>query len=145
MLADLAAFVSKLEGAIDETMQTTVAEGAKKALEEAAYTEVYDAYSPKFLSRRGSAGGIPDQGNMEADYGGMTLTIRDEAPWQQLWGGSVPGGRLAEAIATGDPRYNMGKAGPRPFHQEAERQFAGSGEFERLLAQGLRAHGFAVK
>ena len=103
MLADLAAFVSKLEGAIDETMQTTVAEGAKKALEEAAYTEVYDAYSTEFLSRRGSAGGNPH------------------------------------------PRYNMGKAGPRPFHQEAERQFAGSGEFERLLAQGLRAHGFAVK
>ena len=145
MLADLAAFVSKLEGAIDETMQTTVTEGAKKALEEAAYTEVYDAYSPEFLSRRGSAGGIADQGNMEANYGGMTLTVRDEAPWQQLWGGSVPGGRLAEAIASGDPRYNMGQAGPRPFHQEAERQFAGSGEFERLLAQGLRAHGFMLK
>ena len=145
MLADLAAFVSKLEAAIDDTMQTTVAEGAKKALEEAAYTEVYDAYTPEFLSRRGSSGGIPDQGNMEVNYGGMTLTSQDEAPWQQLWGGTVPGGRLAEAIATGDPRYNMGKAGPRPFHQAAEQNFTSSGEFDRLLAQGLRAHGFVVK
>ena len=93
----------------------------------------------------GNAGGIADPGNMTVNYGGMTLTITDDAPWQQLWGGTVPGERLAEAIASGDSRYNMGKAGPRPFHQEAERQFAGSGEFDRLLAQGLRAHGFVLK
>ena len=42
MLADLAAFVSKLEGAIDETMQTTVAEGARKALEEAGAARLAD-------------------------------------------------------------------------------------------------------
>ena len=108
MLADLAAFVSKLEAAIDDTMQGAVAEGAKEALQEAAYRQVYDTYTPQFLSRRGNAGGIADPGNMTVNYGGM-------------------------------------KAGPRPFHQEAERQFAGSGEFDRLLAQGLRAHGFVLK
>lgn len=145
MLADLAAFVSKLEAAIDDTMQGAVAEGAKEALQEAAYRQVYDTYTPQFLSRRGNVGGIADPGNMTVNYGGMTLTITDDAPWQQLWGGAVPGERLAEAIASGDSRYNMGKAGPRPFHQEAERQFAGSGEFDRLLAQGLRAHGFVLK
>ena len=52
MLADLAAFVSKLEAAIDDTMQGAVAEGAKEALQEAAYRQVYDTYTPQFLSRR---------------------------------------------------------------------------------------------
>ena len=42
MLADLAAFVSKLEAAIDDTMQGAVAEGVKEALQEAAYRQVYD-------------------------------------------------------------------------------------------------------
>lgn len=65
------------------------------------------------------------------NYGGMTLTVTDDAPWQQLWGGAVPGERLAEAIASGDPRYNMGQAGPRPFHQAAEQNFVASGEFDR--------------
>ena len=91
MLADLAAFVSKLEAAIDDTMQGAVAEGAKEALQEAAYRQVYDTYTPQFLSRRGNAGGIADPGNMTVNYGGMTLTITDDAPWQQLWGGTVPG------------------------------------------------------
>ena len=94
MLADLAAFVSKLEAAIDDTMQGAVAEGVKEALQEAAYRQVYDTYTPQFLSRRGSAGGIADPGNMTVNYGGMTLTVTDDAPWQQLWGGAVPGERL---------------------------------------------------
>ena len=145
MTKDLAAFSAKLDAAIDATMQGMVADGAKEALQEAAYQQIYDAYTPEFMSRRGSAGGIADPGNMVASYGGKTLTITDEAPWQQLWGGAVPGERLAEAIASGSSRYNMGAAGARPFHEEAERQFSSSGEFERLLAQGLRAHGFYVK
>lgn len=142
--ADIAAFVAKLDAAIDSTMQSEVAEGAKKALRTAAYSEVYGAYSPSFMSRRMDGGGLADMGQMDVSYGGKTLTIQDMAPWQQLYGGTVPGGRLAEAIASGDSRYHFGKAGPRPFHQEAEQQFAASGEFENLLAAGLRAAGFKV-
>lgn len=143
-MSDLAAFMAKLDAAIDSTMQSEVAEGAKKALRAAAYSEVYGAYSPEFFSRRMDAGGLSDVGQMETSYGGKTLTVQDMASWQQLYGGSAPGGRLAEAIESGDSRYHFHKAGPRPFHEEAEQQFAASGEFERLLAAGLRAAGFKV-
>lgn len=143
-MSDLAAFIAKLDAAIDSTMQSEVAEGAKKALRAAAYSEVYGAYSPEFFSRRMDAGGLSDVGQMETSYGGKTLTVQDMASWQQLYGGSAPGGRLAEAIASGDSRYHFHKAGPRPFHEEAEQQFAASGEFGRLLAAGLRAAGFKV-
>lgn len=143
-MSDLAAFMAKLDAAIDSTMQSEVAEGAKKALRAAAYSEVYGAYSPEFFSRRMDAGGLSDVGQMETSYGGKTLTVQDTASWQQLYGGSAPGGRLAEAIASGDSRYHFHKAGPRPFHEEAEQQFAASGEFGRLLAAGLRAAGFKV-
>lgn len=143
-MSDLAAFMAKLDAAIDSTMQSEVAEGAKKALRAAAYSEVYGAYSPEFFSRRMDAGGLSDVGQMETSYGGKTLTVQDMASWQQLYGGSAPGGRLAGAIASGDSRYHFHKAGPRPFHEEAEQQFAASGEFGRLLAAGLRAAGFKV-
>lgn len=143
-MSDLAAFMAKLDAAIDSTMQSEVAEGAKKALRAAAYSEVYGAYSPEFFSRRMDAGGLSDVGQMETSYGGKTLTVQDMASWQQLYGGSVPGTRLAEAIASGSSAYHFHKAGPRPFHEEAEQQFAASGEFGRLLAAGLRAAGFKV-
>lgn len=143
-MSDLAAFMAKLDAAIDSTMQSEVAKGAKEALRDAAYSEVYGAYTPIFFNRRMDAGGLSDVGQMEQSYGGKTLTIQDMAPWQQLYGGSAPGGRLAEAIASGDSRYHFHKAGPRPFHEEAEQRFAASGEFGRLLAAGLRAAGFKV-
>lgn len=143
-MSDFAAFIAKLDAAIDSTMQSEIAEGAKKALRAAAYSEVYGAYSPEFFSRRMDAGGLSDMGQMETSYGGKTLTVQDMASWQQLYGGSAPGTRLAEAIASGSAAYHFHKAGPRPFHEEAEQQFAASGEFESLLAAGLRAAGFKV-
>ncbi len=143
-MSDLAAFMAKLDAAIDSTMQSEVAKGAKEALREAAYSEVYGAYTPIFFNRRMDAGGLSDVGQMETSYGGKTLTVQDMASWQQLYGGSAPGTRLAEAIASGSAAYHFHKAGPRPFHEEAEQQFAASGEFGRLLAAGLRAAGFKV-
>lgn len=143
-MSDLAAFMAKLDAAIDSAMQNEVAKGAKEALRDAAYSEVYGAYTPIFFNRRMDAGGLSDVGQMETSYGGKTLTVQDMASWQQLYGGSAPGTRLAEAIASGFAAYHFHKAGPRPFHEEAEQQFAASGEFGRLLAAGLRAAGFKV-
>ena len=143
-MSDLAAFMAKLDAAIDSAMQNEVAKGAKEALRDAAYSEVYGAYTPIFFNRRMDAGGLSDVGQMETSYGGKTLTVQDMASWQQLYGGSAPGARLAEAIASGSAAYHFHKAGPRPFHEEAEQQFAASGEFGRLLAAGLRAAGFKV-
>lgn len=146
---------AKLESAIENALKNEVAEVVKGALAQAAIEEVYDAYTPEFLSRRdpvhgggiagGSGGGITDTSQMHVEAVGNTLTVSDDAPYQQLWGGTRPSSpRLAEAIATGDPRFHMEKAGPRPFHEEAKRKVIDSGDAEKALIAGLRRQGIDV-
>ena len=140
--ADIAMFKAKLDSAIDDTMQGPVLDGAKRAIWLSALANVYAAYTPQFYSRRMSGGGIASEDTKVADYGDKTLVIRDETSWQQLYGGAVPGGKLIEALVSGDARYHFQNAGSRKFMEDAEKDFAP--EFERLLASGLRAHGFVV-
>lgn len=115
MLADLAAFVSKLEAAIDDTMQGAVAEGAKEALQEAAYRQVYDTYTPQFLSRRGNAGGIADPGNMTVNYGGMTLTITDDAPCSSCGEAQFPENAWQRPLPAGTAGTTWEKRDRGPF------------------------------
>lgn len=148
---------AKLESAIENALKNEVAEVVKGALAQAAIEEVYDAYDPEFLSRRDpihgatnkwlktSGGGITDKNQMHVEAVGNTLTVSDDAPYQQLWGGTRPSSpRLAEAIATGDPRFHMEKAGPRPFHEKAKRKVIDSGAAEQALIAGLRRQGIDV-
>ena len=139
---DIAAFVARLDSAIDSTMQGPVLDGAKRAIWLSSLQRVYAPYTPEFYSRRMSGGGIASEDNKKHDYGDKTLTIRDETPWQQLWEGSTPGEKLVDALASGSSRYDFQNAGPRTFMTEAEKDFAP--EFESLLASGLRAAGFVV-
>lgn len=138
--ADIAAFVARLDAAIDSAMQGPVLDGAKKQIQDTARSRVYSAYQPQFYSRRMMSGGLMDEGNMQGDYGDKTLTIKDTAGWQQLYGGAYPGEELAEAIANGSPQYHFGNAGARSFMPEAEQEF--KPEFERILGDALRAAGF---
>ena len=140
--ADIAAFSAALDAAIDGAMQGPVLDGAKEAIQRAAMTYVYSAYSPKFNSRRTSGGGLASPDTKVAGYGDKELTIWDTTPWQHLKGGAYPGDELAEAVASGISKYNFGKAGARSFMPEAERDFAP--EFERIIAGALAAAGFKV-
>lgn len=142
LAGDIAAFVARLDSAIDSTMQGPVLDGAKRQIQDTARTNVYSAYYPEFYSRRMMSGGLMDEANMVGDYGDKTLVIRDIAGWQHLYGRKYPGEMLVEAIAEGSAAYNFQKAGGRKFMEQAEKQF--KPEFERLLAEGLRAHGFIV-
>ena len=147
---------AKLDRAIENALKNEVAEVVKGALAQAAIEEVYDTYDPEFLSRRdpihgggntrasNAGGGITDTTQMHVEAVGNTLTVSDDAPWQQLWGGARPDSRLAEAIATGDPRFHMEKAGPRPFHEKAKRMVIDSGDAEKALIAGLRRQGIDV-
>lgn len=148
---------AKLDLAIENALKNEVAEVVKGALAQAAIEEVYDAYEPEFLSRRDpvhgatnkwlktSGGGITDKSQMHVEAVGNTLTVSDDAPYQQLWGGTRPSSpRLAEAIATGDPRFHMEKAGPRPFHEKAKRKVIDSGDAEKALIAGLKRQGIDV-
>lgn len=139
--ADIAMFKAKLDSAIDDTMQGPVLDGAKDQISETALKVVY-AYSPQFYSRRMTGGGVADTGNLYGAYGDKQLTIYNQTPWQQLYGGAYPGAELVNALARGSAKYHFQNAGPRKFMRQAEKEF--KPEFERLLASGLRAHGFVV-
>ncbi len=143
-----------LELAIQSALDVEVREVVKAAVAEAALQEVYDAYTPEFFSRRdpihgggeahlqGQIGhGITDPESVTVTVRGNELVAEDDAGWQQLWGGEIPSGRLSEAIATGDPRFNMAKAGPRPFHDKAKQIAIESGEVEKALREGLKRQG----
>ena len=140
--------------AIQSALNIEVREVVQSAIAEAAYQEVYETYTPQFISRRdpihgggeahiqGKIGhGITDPSSVTVTIMGNELVAEDDAGWQQLWGGDIPSGRLAEAIASGDPRFNMGKAGPRPFHDKAKQIAIESGAVERALRQGLKRQG----
>lgn len=144
---------SGIEEKIDNALRNEVAEVVRGAVADAALQAVYNTYTPMFLSRRdpthgggatsaSRAGhGITDPESVEIEVRNNELIARDNPDWQHLWGGQKPSGRLAEAIATGDPRYHMEKAGPRPFHDTAKQIAIDSGEVERALRKGLERQG----
>lgn len=144
----------EIEKAIENALRTEVAEVIKGAIAEAALQEVYEGYTPSFFSRRdptygggqahakGMIGhGITDPDSVVITVSGNELIAEDNPDWQRLWGGTKPSGRLAEAIATGDPRYHMDKAGPRPFHDTAKALAIETGAVERALREGLKRQG----
>ena len=146
---------SALDLAITNALENEVAEVVRAAVSEAAIQEVYETYFPDFLSRRDpqygggdtSASrrghGITDPNSVEITVNGNELIAKDNPDWQQLYGSRTwrPATRLAEAIATGDARYHMEKAGPRPFHDTAKHIAIESGAVERALREGLKRQG----
>ena len=155
-LSELIQKYSRFYAAITNALETEVAEVMKTAVTDAALLRVYEVYSPEFLSRRDpmygggetrasrAGGGITDRESVNITVSGTELTASDDAGWQHLWGGQYPSGRLADAIATGDPSFNMGRAGPRPFHDTAERIAIDSGAVSQALQAGLNRQGFDV-
>jgi hypothetical protein len=142
---DLLKIEAKLNKDIDDVLQTRVADGAKKAITASAQKNVYDAYSPVFWSRRMWNGGLLDERQISVHVANGELTLTDDAPWQHLKGGFYPKERLADMIAEGNPRFFFGDAGPRPFHEAAEKAFSKSGDFERTLASGLAVKGYKTR
>lgn len=139
----------EINGAIEDALRNEVAEVIKKYVIMTARRNVYDAYEPKIDWRRYGSGGILDPNSIYIEVHGNELIAADTYPsvsgrrgWQQRFGGRVPDGRLAEAIAEGDPRFHMDEAGPRPFHEEAKRAAINSGELEIALLAGLRRQGY---
>ena len=114
--------VTNLDSYIENALNHEVAEVVRRILTETARELVYDAYTPRFVSRRGDPGGdydgnthggITDPNSVKIEARGNTLTATDNAGWQQLWGGNIPSERLVDAIASGDRRFNMHRAGTR--------------------------------
>lgn len=143
LCSDLQNFVDDLDNAIDDVMQTDVAEIVKAEISESAKENVYAAYEPKFYSRRMEYGGVMDPRTMEQSYDWRqpdvkTLEVYSTAPWQHLWGGAYPRDDLSDAIEAGTAKYNMAKAGPRPFYGPAERHLMETGLIDAVLENGVR-------
>lgn len=142
-IKDLRSYLERLEAAIHNAMQAEVAEAAKQTLAETAKELVYDAYEPKFYDRWGEDGGVLDTSDrvMKAKYdpSKKMLEVVDDPEWHNPADRADEGVPLAEAIEKG---IRMGGAGPRPFHADAEKRFADSGDFAAALVRGLRRNGF---
>lgn len=147
-LSNMIRKVSSLDGAIEDALRHEVSDVIRQFIVDAAYENVYEAYEPEFYNRRNGNGGILDKDSITVEVIGNELIAMDTKAgtagyrgWQQLWGGDIPEGRLAEAIATGDERYNMEEAGPRPFHEKAKQMALESGQVEEALRRGLLRQG----
>lgn len=131
------AYVAHLERSIDLVMQDQVADGIKDEIADSVSKNVY-TYEPRFYSRRVFSGGIRDKSNMQQDYdpSEKALTITEEAPWQQLYGGDTPSTDLATVIENNEI-YN---APPRPFMEKAAKEYLQSGRFNKDLTGTLREY-----
>lgn len=134
---DIAAFLARLDDAIEDSLKNEVADIAKIEI-----GEHLDRY--RFPYSRGiHGGGLLDDVNfyvypVEKIENEFWMRIEDVANFQEDEG--MPGD-LAVAVTRGDRRYHM--PGPRPFMRPAEEEL-GKGEFADALKMGLSKRGFTV-
>ena len=140
-LSDYIIKIANIDAAIENALQNEVTEAVKEAIVAEAQAAVYDAYTPKFYSRRNGEGGILDKNSIIIEVHGTELTAKDNPTWQHLWGGTFPDKPLADALADGDARFNFARAGQRPFHEAAKRRVISDGTAEDALRRGLARQG----
>ncbi len=150
-LNDLINKITRIDALVENALRNEVAEAVKDAIVESARQNVYEAYTPVFESRRNGNGGILDRKSIDVEVRGNELIAKDNPDWQQLWGGHGtgigswrPSTRLSEAIANGERRFNMHRAGPRPFHEKAKEELISSGAAEEALKRGLARQGLNI-
>lgn len=141
-------FEMYLDWAIGDAMQNEIAEKAIEQLQETGEKNVYQAYKPKFNSRRGKGGGgLISIDTMFPDYDPFTktLTVSLNAEFQwlsqyfpvpKMKGGADTSVSLADAIQT----QKIYGAPPRPFVQEAEEEYS-SKRFDIDLEASLTQRG----
>lgn len=135
------AFEVQMQAAISSALENEVADAVKQAIVQSAQNNVYDAYEPQFLSRKGANGGLLDENNLTVTVSGNELVVENNTPFQHLWGGNYPTENLSDVIESGDSRFNMGNAGARKFMEPAKQEVISSGEFESALKAGLQRQG----
>lgn len=142
MEKDLQDFLDRLDTAVESIMMNEMTTTIIAEIKAHAETDVY-SYKPRFESRRKENGGIKDRDNLDAKYESQTrtLTVREEAQFQQLFGGNPPDyTNLGDVIESGNDAFYMKRAGKRPFMQNAERDI-GNKTADRVLRAGLRSRG----
>lgn len=104
-------------------MEGQITEDVKTAIVQAATSEVYMAYDPKFVSRRWHNGGLADPSTYDAKYHPniQELNVEIKTEWQNIGfrrttGEGTGGNDLADVIE----KNGMYNAPARPFIKQAE-------------------------
>lgn len=126
----------KLDMAVADAVKNEVKRTALKLVEASAKQRIYDAYEPKFLSRRYS---FMDDYGYDAEANGNVLTITATSALQNLYGGNHTED-LGDIIAEGWDNFNM--PFPRPWMDESLQSPGDLAELERALADGMKRQGF---
>mgnify|MGYP006935607499 FL=1 len=116
--------------------QPELADGLKKAIKRSADERVYSySASPEAMEkRRYQLGG---ESNLYAVISDDSVEITNETTLQEH-----PDEAETPWVESG---YSQGPAGPRPFMEEALRDFVDSSEAEAIVASALLAAGFEVE
>lgn len=139
---DIARISTRIDEIVNLSLEWYVLPEAREELKKTVAENVYEAYTPERYRRRGANGGLLDMSNVEynLDTGSHTLYIQDAATGNTGCG-DLPGVVIADVIAAGEPFtwFGSGKhpVGGRPFHEDAERSFAESGQFAKSFMKGV--------
>lgn len=140
---DAIAKLASLNNFIESALQNEVGEAAKDAVAQSTAINVYGAYTPKVLySRRGSNGGLSAEENVECTASGTTLTVRNVTGLQNLYGGNRQE-ILTNIVESGNARFHMHLAGPRPFMEHAK-EYLMNGPGQQALHTGLARQGIIL-
>lgn len=122
---------------IQDVLRNEVAETVKEHMQEAVQSTVYDAYEPKYYSRRMGNGGLLDSGNIETAVSGNTLTVRDKAP--------LDNGRTDYALDDIIIHGYGNQPFPRDFISDTEERLIKTNDHVGAMKDGLRKRGYNVK
>ena len=137
VLATFQKYQQQVETAVDEILETEVAETVKDIMEEKLSSVVYSypATENAMAMRRYANGGLQDRSNMqsrvEADH---TLIVENDAPLQ----GTPTGDALSDVVNAGYSNYKQPYA--RQFVQSTEQE-AASGRVAADIMSGLQRRG----
>lgn len=154
--------IKHLNASVDYALITEVADAVKEIESGAVLTEVYAAYGnirtgePNIYDRRKESGGLADTNNMTAVVSNGVLTVRNETPFNEGYGGANNGYGLAELVEYGDGAggkydYWLGKntygdfKAPRHFTAATVECLMDTGEHIKALKNSLKAQGINVK
>ena len=133
VLSEYLNVIARLKRAIDESLETDVANAVKEEMSQKVHDEVYDAYAPLYPdSRREDRGGLSSVFNYDSRVEpGHLLIVENNTPAQHPT--ALP---LTEIVEEGLKEYHMPFA--RPFVELTEK----SVNAEDALTEGLHLRGF---
>lgn len=121
-----------IEKQTKDVMKKEVADEAKQAMSEAVQASVYDAYVPKYYTRRGKNGGLADTDNYDVYEIPNGIEVVNNTPPDN--GSSVD---LDDIICNGLGQQPF----PRDFYKEAIDILNRSDDLRAALKEGLKTRG----